>query len=120
MFWALEKHDLNNFLVGCELDIAKELIKNNDELFKPQLDNYKYAVRLPEKLEQEYRSSCETFLNDLGARLTLNEFLVSNNKKITDIAIFPFVRQFTFSDKDWFNVSLYENIKVWLNKSLSS
>jgi len=120
MFWALQQNDPHNFLAESELDIAKELIKKNDVSFKPNLDKYKYAVRFPEKSVREYRSDCESFLNDLEKRLTLKKFLVGDNKTIADIAIFPFIRQFAFVDKDWFDTCKYGSLKVWVNENLNS
>jgi len=114
MFWALQQNDKWKLLKEDTLAEAKSLIERNDNEFKPRLDLYKYAARFPEKTEQEYHSDCEFFLKDLEERLTINKFLLSDNKTIADIAVFPFIRQFAFVDKNWFDDSSYKNLKAWL------
>ena len=39
---------------------------------------------------------------------------------IADIAIFPFIRQFAFVDKTWFEQTQYSYLRNWLNTLLNS
>jgi glutathione S-transferase len=39
---------------------------------------------------------------------------------LADIAIFPFIRQFAFVDKPWFDQSDYPSVQRWLNQFLQS
>jgi len=118
MFWALQQNDNFQLIKEKILAEAKLLIEKNDNKFKPRLDQYKYAARFPEKTEQEYRSNCEFFLSDLEERLSLNKFLIGDSKTIADVAIFPFIRQFAFVDKNWFDDSCYKKLKVWFDMYL--
>jgi len=120
MFWALSKNDPNNLLDERYLEIGKILIQKNDLSFKANLDKYKYWVRFPEKSEQEYRQNCEIFLVELERHLSQNKFLLSKKQTIADVAIFPFIRQFAFVNKAWFDASPYKSLKIWLGSNLDS
>ncbi len=39
---------------------------------------------------------------------------------MADIAIFPFIRQFAFVDKDWFDQANYPALQRWLTEFLDS
>ena len=120
MFWALEQNDPKNLLDDKIFKSANSLIQENDLSFKSSLDKYKYSVRFPEKSEQEYRSNCEVFLTEIEKHLNQNEFVLGANQTIADITIFPFIRQFAFVDKAWFDASPYEKLKSWLSNHLES
>jgi glutathione S-transferase len=38
----------------------------------------------------------------------------------SDVAIFPFIRQFTFVDKPWFDQAPYPKLQNWLQTLLES
>ncbi|PCI73490.1 MAG: glutathione S-transferase [Gammaproteobacteria bacterium] len=120
MFWCLNQNDPSQLLSSDILDSAKELIKTNDHQFKSQLDKYKYAVRFPEQSVESYRDNCEFFLINLESLLNKNKFLLSGKLGLADIAIFPFVRQFAFVDKAWFDSTKYKCLQKWLNYHLES
>ena len=96
-----------------------ELIDENDGSFKWALDRYKYSDRYEES-EQYYRALGEVFLAKLEGLLTKNEYLLTAEISLTDIAIFPFVRQFAHVDKAWFEQSPYPKLIRWLNTLLDS
>ena len=120
MFWALQKCDPDNLLDADNLEKSKKLISINDLNFKNKLDHYKYAVRFPDKSEVEYRNECLFFLKTLDEYLQQNQFLFGEKISFADIAIFPFIRQFAFVDKLWFDSTKYEYLKNWLDKNLES
>jgi glutathione S-transferase len=120
MEWALKQSDPENWLA---LDCQKEqlsLIEENDNEFKDWLDKYKYWDRFPEHSQQDYRSKAENFLSKLEWRLQQNTYLFGDKICMADIAIFPFIRQFAFVDKSWFDHSDYPSVQCWLDKFLQS
>lgn len=96
------------------------LITENDNVFKANLDKYKYFDRFPEHTQQDYRAHGEVFLQQLEQRLTDQKFLVGNTQSYSDIAIFPFIRQFAHVDKAWFDNADYPHLKKWLDSFLQS
>jgi len=116
MVWALGQSDPDNWLTK----ISNELIANNDEKFKYWLDRYKYADRYPEHPEQYYREQGEHTLLMLEKQLAKASYLSGDNITFTDIAIFPFIRQFAFSDIDWFKQSPYPRLRKWLGGVIES
>lgn len=107
-------------LLPEEHTLSLQLIKMNDQEFKPILDHYKYADRFPEKFPEDYRQQAEDFLSRLEQRLNQNRFLFKNVISLADVAIFPFIRQFAFVDKTWFDQSPYPKLQRWLAYFLES
>ncbi len=118
--WALSSNDTDNWLPdnNNSSQEVNELITVNDGTFKEHLDHYKYANRFPEFTVEHYRKQGEEFLQHLEQLLAESSYLISNHITIADIAIFPFIRQFAFVDKDWFDQSQYKNLSLWLNNML--
>ena len=116
MGWALEQSDPQKWLsddVAVKEDVAR-LIYCNDNEFKINLDLYKYADRYPENSEEYYRQQGELFLEKLEEKLNETKFLLNNEITFVDMAIFPFIRQFAFVNKDWFDKSKYNKLRKWL------
>jgi len=99
--------------------IQFELITENDQGFKPLLDHYKYADRFPEHTQQTYRDRTMPFLDKLEQRLQNQSYLMDENMRLVDVALFPFIRQYAFVDKDWFDHSPFPNLRAWLNVLLN-
>ena len=120
--WSTAQNDEDNWRGenDCYLDDAEMLVEMNDFSFKEDLDHYKYADRYPEHPMEYYRELGEEFLQELESRLCGTEYLSAETMSITDIAIFPFVRQFAFVDKDWFDQSPYPKLQHWLQVVLES
>ncbi|WP_038250352.1 glutathione S-transferase [Ghiorsea bivora] len=118
MLWSLQQHDPQGWLKHQAE--ALSLIKNNDNVFKPWLDKYKYADRFPEFPQDFYRSQAELFLQKLEKQLREFTFLFAEHATLADFAIFPFVRQFAFVDKTWFDIAPYPKLQIWLNTHLES
>lgn len=116
MLWALRQADPNAWLK----DINYALIKNNDGTFKHWLDRYKYADRYPEHTQQYYREQGEQTFILLEQALVDSAFLSGDTMTLTDIAIFPFIRQFISVEQDWFEQTPYHKTKQWLNYLLAS
>ena len=122
MEWALNQHDPNNWLTN-DAAVLKEvdyLIDFNDFEFKKYLDLYKYADRYPEKSAEYYRQQGEVFLEKLERKLYETQFILKDEITFVDMAVFPFIRQFAFVDKDWFDKSQYKKLKIWLELLLKT
>ncbi len=118
MLWALQQHDPKHWLT--HQDQAMPLIQYNDQSFKPWLDKYKYADRFPEQPQAYYRGQGEAFLQRLETQLNQQAFLHDNHPTLADYAIFPFIRQFAFVDKLWFEQAPYPKLQAWLHHLLHS
>ncbi|MEE2858264.1 MAG: glutathione S-transferase [Candidatus Neomarinimicrobiota bacterium] len=118
MLWSLKNKDSNGW-INNNLDSQLEIIENNDTQFKHWLDKYKYFDRYPEKNRDYYRNRCNDFLVQINDMLMKNKFLMSDSLALVDIAIFPFIRQFSNVDQKWLYVN-YENIFIWLEGLLKS
>ena len=119
MLWALSQHDPECWLLNDE-NASRKLIDENDFNFKKNLDRYKYADRFPEHSKEYYRSECEIFLNLLNDKLQSNNYLMVERISLADAAIFPFVRQFSLVDEDWFLNSKYQELKKWLHNLINT
>lgn len=120
--WALSQNDPEKWSGEDDeyaLD-AEILIETNDFSFKEDLDHYKYADRYPEHSEEEYRQACEEFIGELEEMLSEHKFLLADKLTLADIGVFPFVRQFSLVDKEWFATAPYPNVQQWLNRLISS
>ncbi|MBK19361.1 MAG: glutathione S-transferase [Rhodospirillaceae bacterium] len=118
MRWALAANDPDSWLeANADLDA---LLDQLDGEFKDNLDRYKYFVRFPEHSQSYYREQGEKFLAELENRLAANEGkgLSAPRTTFADIAVFPFVRQFAFVDKAWFDVAPYTLLRAWFNRHL--
>ena len=120
MAWALEQSDPDNWLALDLEHQQKALIEENDNSFKTWLDKYKYWDRFPEQSQQVYRGYAEQFISRLDKNLREHRYLLGDKICMADIAIFPFIRQFAFVDKDWFDQANYPALQRWLNEFLDS
>jgi glutathione S-transferase len=122
-FWALAQHDPDNWyqsLTSEQHEQMLALIENNDGEFKYFLDRYKYADRYPEQDERFYREQGEKTLTRLEQLLTEHDCLLRDSWTLADIALLPFIRQFAFVDKDWFDSAPYPRVRAWLEAFLES
>ena len=113
MHWALSITDQSHWLENRH--VCNSLIELSDNKFKPLLDKYKYADRHTELSQLEHRQNAEPFLNSLDKRLKQHLYLVDDQIRLADIAIFPFIRQFAGVDPSWFGQSDYGGVKRWLD-----
>lgn len=115
MTWALAQHDPETWL-----DMPSEghdLIARADGPFKDALDRTKYATRYPDCDPTEQRTLAATFLADLDAQI---DTWIFGRPTLADFAILPFVRQFAFIDKPWFDAQPWPDLQGWLERFLAS
>jgi glutathione S-transferase len=120
MRWALDIRDPDNWLDN-NIELTS-LLCELEQKFKGALDSYKYFVNYPKHPQIYYREQGEIFLVMLEERLAENHGrgLYDGRTTFADIAVFPFVRQFAFVDKAWFDQTSYNYLKRWLTRHLES
>jgi glutathione S-transferase len=109
MRWALAYNDPEGWLAGDDA----AAIATNDGAFKHHLDRAKY----PDRYEHDginHRAAALALLLALEARLEMQEHLFGNTRSFTDIALFPFIRQFAHSDREWFAAQPLPCLSTWL------
>jgi glutathione S-transferase len=122
MIWAIRHNDPELWLGADQSNLFKSevLIEMNDYSFKTDLDHYKYADRYPQYPAEYYRSQGEEFLQGLEQTLSQSKYLLGESLSVADIGIFPFIRQFAFVDKAWFDQAPYPRLQSWLQELLES
>ncbi len=115
MRWALEQSDPDGWLGQDE-----SLILGNDGAFKIALDRYKYPNRHGMEDTAIPRALGMEFLGTLDVRLASNAYLNGTSRSLTDIALFPFVRQFAATDRVWFDAQPVPYLRRWLNELIES
>jgi glutathione S-transferase len=118
MAWALDQQDSDHWLSGEGLQ--DPLIDSCDNMFKHWLDRYKYAVRFPEQSKQWYRAQGERFLDQLEQLLTNHRYLRGDSLSAVDVAVMPFIRQFTAVDPAWWKKAPFPMTRKWLDAWLES
>lgn len=122
MMWAISLGDPLNLYPADAVrrGAIDALISENDGPFKTSLDRYKYHVRFPENSKGDYRAEGEKFLSKLEERLISQRYLMGDDITLADIAIFPFIRQFANSDREWFDTANYPALQKWLDSWVTS
>lgn len=118
MNWAIEESN-NIDLFKLEIELQYKIIVQNDTIFKPWLDRYKYNERYDDYSISECLNKCDEVLINCENLLINNKYLVDNSISLCDIAIFPFVRQFCNTNKNYF-LNTYPNLNKWLHTIINS
>ena len=120
MLWAIERSDPDDW---GDVDDAstQDWINKNDGRFKTLLDQYKYPNRSPELNQEEVlHEALELMLLPLERSLQSSQYLLGNKMSWVDIAIFPFIRQFSMVDTKRFERLPIPATQRWLDKHLKS
>lgn len=123
MDWALSQSDPDGWLSSLskqEQQQSRQLIADNDGEFKYYLDRYKYADRYPQYSQAYYREQAEQFLQQLETLLQTNGKLFKQHLTVADIAILPFIRQFSMVEPGWFADCPYPLVTKWLEQFTAS
>ena len=118
IYWCLKKNNkssLNPFDDDETKKIAK-IINFLDNMFKHNLDRYKYPTRYKISSEKKFRNRNIVFLNKLNTLLKNNCYLFSDSISYIDYIIFPFIRQFRNVDIRWFNSLNFTFLNIWYSK----
>ena len=120
MRWAIEQSDPDGW-GNVDDAIAQVWIDKNDGPFKTLLDQYKYPNRFPE-LDQEavLNNALELMLFPIEKSLQAHPYLLGSKMTWVDVAIFPFIRQFSMVDSERFELLPIPATKEWLAQHLQS
>lgn len=123
MQWAMTPQDRGGWWRRAQSPANLALVHCNDGDFKHHLDRYKYPDRYPEETRsrEALRShALEVLLAPLEARLKSQPYLGGDTPCATDLAIFPFVRQFAGVEPRWFADQPLPALQAWLKAWLDS
>jgi glutathione S-transferase len=121
MRWALVPYDHDGWWSRAQSAGNLELLAVNDGAFKHHLDRYKYPERFDELERQVPRDQAMTLmLLPLEARLQATPYLGGDLPCATDIAVFPFIRQFAAVEPEWIAQQSIPATQAWLARWLSS
>jgi len=102
-----ESLDIISWACGDNFD--HNLVMENDGYFKRNLDRYKYPNRYEDEDCSDARDNAEVFLKKLNTIVNIKQ------TTLTDICIFPFVRQCANVDRIWFDALPYPHLQQWLD-----
>lgn len=120
VFWALEQNDPAG-LLRHDLELAGQLIAENDGPFKAALDRYKYPGRFEGEDCSHAREDGLAFAEKLDGILEQSGGeLMGAEISVADICIFPFIRQFANVDRAWFDALALPRLQAWLHRHIES
>ena len=123
MAWALAGAEPAHWWQNAQSSENLELLRRNDGAFKQQLDRYKYPNRFADegKTPEQHRAlAVSLMLEPLEQRLRHQPFLGGTQACATDLAVFPFVRQFAAVDPTWWEGAPLPAVRTWLAAWVSS
>ncbi len=119
--WALEAQDPSGWWSRAQSAENLDLLARNDGPFKHHLDRYKYPERYTESERNSHRGQAvAALLWPLEQRLQATLYLGGVLPCATDIALFPFVRQFAAVEPAWFLAQPLPAVQAWLARWLAS
>ena len=120
LHWALQQSDPHGWREVDE-PIANSWIEKNDGPFKTLVDQYKYPNRFPElDPEAVLDEALQVMLIPMDQALQNFQYLMGGRLTWVDVAIFPFIRQFSMVDPKKFEQLPIPAVKKWLNQQLES
>ena len=120
MRWALQQSDPDNW--GEIDEVAAQIwIERNDGAFKVLLDQYKYPNWHPNLNQGDVlNAAIALMLKPMNEALESSQYLLGNKQRWLDIAIFPFIRQFSMVNPQQFEQLPLPALKKWLDQYLQS
>ncbi len=120
MRWAINQSDPDGW-GNIDDQITQAWIEKNDGRFKTLLDQYKYPNRHPDlNPEAVLDEALQLMLLPMEKALQHSQYLLGSKMTLVDIAIFPFIRQFSMVDPERFNQLPIPATQKWLAKHLES
>ena len=121
MGWALNQAATKSWWDAAQTAENLEWLAKNDGEFKHHLDRYKYPERFSESNREGYRENAlASFLKPLNSRMEQSSYLGGSEPCATDLALFPFVRQFAAVEPAWYEQLELPALQAWLASWLSS
>lgn len=119
--WALGSQDPLGWWSRAQSAENFDLLARNDGPFKHHLDRYKYPERYSDSGRNRHREQAlAALLLPLENRLQHQPYLGGLFPYATDIALFPFVRQFAAVAPAWFLDQPLPAMQAWLARWLAS
>lgn len=120
MRWAIAQSDPDGW-GNMDDENAQAWIEKNDDRFKVLLDQYKYPNRHPE-LDPEVvlDEALQLMLLPMEKALQNSQYLLGNKMTLVDVAIFPFIRQFSIVNPKEFEGLPISATRKWLAQHLQS
>ncbi len=120
MRWAIDQSDPAGW-GNVDDAMAQAWIQKNDGPFKVLLDQYKYPNRFPE-LDQVavLKEALQITLLPMEQSLQATQYLMGDQMTWVDVAIFPFIRQFSMVDLKGFDDLPIPAVKKWLAQHIES
>ena len=120
MRWAINQSDPDGW-GNLDDAFARAWIDQNDGPFKTLLDQYKYPNRFPE-LDPEVvlNNAMQTMLMPMEQTLQSSQYLLGDKMTWVDVAIFPFIRQFSMVNPKQFEQLPIPAVTAWLTQHLES
>lgn len=119
--WALAPQDPHGWWSRAQSDVNLDLLARNDGQFKHHLDRYKYPERYSKPDRIGHREQALAALpSALEIRLQQYSYLGGVSPCATDIALFPFVRQFAAVESGWFWERPLPALQAWLKRWIAS
>lgn len=92
----------------------ENLVRIIDGPFADALQHYAEAQRSGSPQVLRARGDAEIVLAQLEARLARSGHLVGDQETLADLAALPFMHQFAETDRTWFDISPYRQLRAWL------
>ena len=121
MGWAFAQHDPQRWWVRAQAPERLALLAAHDGAFKHHLDRYKYPERYRAEpgppdtaaTRDHHRAQAAALLQRLEVHLQAAAFLGGDTPCATDVAVFPFVRQFAAVEPAWFDQQPWPALQAW-------
>jgi glutathione S-transferase len=116
MWWCLQQNDVQAWLPSSPeaRAFAHAGIALNDGVFKAHLDRYKYPQRFGLTDGLQHRTQGAQVLMRWQAHLQVNTYLSGQHWGLLDACVAPFVRQFSRTDRAWFDAQPWPQLTQWL------
>ena len=123
MIWALGENDPGNWLAPG-LENMQPIVERVTEDFKYHLDRYKYASRYSKdadrfSVDHTHRDEAVKILGEFENRLSKSTYLMGDEPTFADYATFPFIRQFSNVEPDWWNAPEFPLLHAWLSSLIN-
>ena len=120
MKWALARHDPRGWLAPEteQQNRAEARVNTFEQNFKSNLDAYKYGSTANEEertKQTDARVKCEEVLAELNDDLDATGALQGEQPGFTDVAIFPFIRQYAAIDPKRWQALPFGPLHAWLD-----
>lgn len=120
MHWAISRSDPEGW-GSVDSAIAQAWVAKNDGPFKVLLDQYKYPNRFPEiDADAVLNEALQIMLAPMEHSLQMTQYLMGDKLTWVDVAIFPFIRQFSMVDANKSGQLPLAATRRWLTQHLES